>query len=297
MSAMRSGSTVCSAVRNGPSASSANHVCDSLFMRPVWQQSGYFRPMSARVLVLTPMKNAASHLDRYFTNLAALDYDPAHISLGFLVSDSDDGTLDALTARRDELELAYRDVTVVSRDFGLSLPQGVDRWSPAYQIPRRIVLARSRNHLLFAALRDEDWVLWMDVDLWAYPSTVLTDLLATGKSIVHPHCVVAPGSRTFDGNSWFAGGKRTLHDARDRDLIRLEGVGGTMLLVRADIHRDGLVFPAYPYGIRSPFVRDANPITGPLGGELETEGLAVMAKDMGHEVWGMPNLEIVHEAQ
>lgn len=57
------------------------------------------------------------------------------------------------------------------------------------------------------------------------------------------------------------------------------------------------MFPAYPYGIRSPFVRDANPITGPLGGELETEGLAVMAKDMGHEVWGMPNLEIVHEAQ
>ena len=29
-------------------------------------------------------------------------------------------------------------------------------------------------------------------------------------------------------------------------------------------------------------------------GEVETEGLGLMAKDMGHECWGMPNLEVVH---
>ena len=27
------------------------------------------------------------------------------------------------------------------------------------------MLARARNHLLFAALDDEDWVLWLDVDV------------------------------------------------------------------------------------------------------------------------------------
>jgi hypothetical protein len=27
-------------------------------------------------------------------------------------------------------------------------------------------------------------------------------------------------------------------------------------------------------------------------GEIETEGLGVLASDMGYECWGMPNLEI-----
>jgi hypothetical protein len=29
-------------------------------------------------------------------------------------------------------------------------------------------------------------------------------------------------------------------------------------------------------------------------GEIETEGLAIMAKDMGIECWGLPDLEIRH---
>ena len=105
------------------------------------------------------MKNAAAHLDRYFENVASMDVDPGQLSLGFLVSDSSDGTYMALQERCATLEETYRRVTIVERDFGLHLPQGVPRWSPAYQIPRRSVLARSRNHLLFAALDDEDWVL------------------------------------------------------------------------------------------------------------------------------------------
>ena len=67
--------------------------------------------------------------------------------------------------------------------------------------------------------------------------------------------------------------------------MKLDAVGGTMLLVRADIHRDGLIFPPYPYiaaGARVP------------GGYPETEGLELMANDMGHTCWGMPHLEIFH---
>lgn len=257
-------------------------------------QRDKFTGMSPRVVVLTPMKNAANHLDRYFDNLASLDCDPGQLSVGFLVSDSDDETYSLLHERRSELERTYRRVTIVERDFGLRLPEGTPRWSPAYQIPRRSVLARSRNHLLFAALNDEDWVLWMDVDLTSYPSDILSTLLATGKSIVHPHCVVAPGGPSFDGNSWLTGGAKTMHDVRGEGLVRLDGVGGTMLLVHADIHRDGLVFPTFPYGTQSPFIRQHNPMTGQRGGEIETEGLAVLAKDMGHEVWALPDVEVVH---
>jgi hypothetical protein len=68
----------------------------------------------------------------------------------------------------------------------------------------------------------------------------------------------------------------------------LDAVGGAMLMVRADLHRDGLVFPPYPYGRANPCVRDGRT------GEIETEGLGLMAGDMGHPCWGMPDLEIRH---
>ena len=50
-----------------------------------------------------------------------------------------------------------------------------------------------------------------------------------------------------------------------------------MLLVRADLHREGLVFPPFSYK-----------------SHIESEGLAFMARDMGYRCWGMPNLEIFH---
>jgi peptide chain release factor subunit 1 len=63
-----------------------------------------------------------------------------------------------------------------------------------------------------------------------------------------------------------------------------------MLLVRADVHRDGLVFPPFPYGLPNPKIRDDNDWRG----EFETEGLGIMAADAGVQCWGMPRLEIRH---
>jgi GT2 family glycosyltransferase len=247
------------------------------------------------VLVLTPVKQAAPHLTRYFANLRALRYPPERLSLGFLESDSTDGTYEDLTDRLPELEQTYRRVTLVKHDFGFQLPQGTPRWSPALQIPRRTVLARARNRLLSAALGDEEWVIWLDVDVHAYPSDVITRLLASGKDIVTPHCVTSHGGQTFDWNAWRDDGRTRMDSLRGGpDLVRLDAVGGTMLLVRADLHREGLIFPAFLYGRQSPFARDPSPLTLNGVGEVETEAFALMAKDMGYECWGMPNLEIVH---
>lgn len=253
-------------------------------------------PDEPLVLVLTPVKQAAKHLDRYFELLGELDYPRGRLSIGLLEGDSTDGTYDLLSARVPALEEEYRRVTLVKWDAGFHLPAGIPRWQPTIQLPRRIMLAKARNRLVAAALDDEDWVLWVDVDVIGYPPDVLRRLLDTGKDIVQPHCVHEYGGTTFDWNAWRDKGAVRMDSLRGGpDLVRLDAVGGTMLLIRADLHREGLVFPAFLYGRPSRYARDNSPITGYRGpGEVETEGLGIMAKDMGYECWGMPNLEIVH---
>jgi hypothetical protein len=212
-----------------------------------------------------------------------------------LESDSTDDTFAHLQARLPALRQRFARVTLAQRNFGFQIPPGAPRWAPPFQLARRVILAKSRNHLLFAALQDEDWVLWVDVDLADYPPDILTQLLATKKDIVHPHCVMRRGGPTFDWNAWRDGGRERMDSLRGGpSLVRLDAVGGSMLLVRADVHRSGLIFPPYLYGRESRFARNPSPFTRHGVGEVETEGLAMMAKDMGIECWGLPNLEIVH---
>jgi hypothetical protein len=246
------------------------------------------------LLVLTPVKDGAQHLATYFDALAKLDHPQERTSLGFLVSDSVDGSYEALRERMPDLEDRYRRVTLLRKDFGFRIPDGVPRWAPEWQLERRQVMARSRNQLLFAALRDEDWVLWLDVDVVEYPPDVVRRMLATGRSIVQPHCVREYGGPSFDRNAWRDRGRLHLDDLRGGDdVVPLDSVGGAMLLVDAEAHRDGLVFPAMPYAGRSDLARDPHPVFG-VTGEVETEGLGLMAADMGYECWGMPNLEVRH---
>jgi hypothetical protein len=247
-----------------------------------------------RVLVLTPVKDAAAHLDRYFDLLGRLSFPAANLSLGMLEGDSKDGTFTAIEQRIPDLARRYRRVQLWKKDFGVHIPAGMPRWAPGLQIPRRIVLAKSRNHLLMRALADEDWVLWIDVDVSDYPADIVERLLAYGKEILQPHCVKSPGGKTFDLNAWAQDGSLLMSDLRGSELVRLDSVGGTMLLVHADRHRDGLIFPPFFYGRQSSTIRRNHPFFGNAAGEIETEGLGIMAHDMGLQCWGLPDLEIIH---
>jgi hypothetical protein len=245
------------------------------------------------VLILTPVKNAAGFLDTYFAGLDRLTYPASSISLGFLESDSDDGTFERIQQRLSPLGCRYASVEIWKKNFGFQIPHSIPRWTHAFQIPRRKILAKARNQLLFRALKDQDWVLWLDVDVIEYPGDLIERLIATGRDIVHPHCVTHYGGPTFDLNAWRDHGRVHMDDLRGGpDLVRLDTVGGTVLLVRADVHRDGLIFPCFPYGAANPAVRRPGPLQ--IIGELETEGFGIMAMDMGYQCWGMPNLEILH---
>lgn len=247
----------------------------------------------ANVLILTPIKDAARYLEPYVARIERLEWPREVLSIGLLESDSRDESWPLLQRLRPRLEARCRRVTPVKRDFGFQMPTGVARWAPAYQLTRRSILARARNQLLFRALNDEDWVLWLDVDVIQYPPDLIGRLLAVGLDIVHPHCVKAPSGPTFDLNAWADHGRKTLSDFRGADRpVRLDAVGGTVLLVRADIHRDGLIFPPFRYGVENPAIRPTHDVWGK--GEVETEGLGILAQDMGHQCWGLPELEVIH---
>ena len=337
------------------------------------------------MLILTPVKNAVRHLARYVRNVRSLAHPRSATSLALMDSDSDDeptmsqratvaalasngslpgfdplsrhwrhtGTLYALLALLPELRAEFRSVSVLQHNFDLRAAPAGDRHAMSFQLARRATLARSRNHLLHSALRDEHWVLWLDVDVAAFPSGVLGTLLAARRDIVVPNVVMSPGGRSYDLNSWRVRAKslgdnatlaavRAHHDAvhvaevaagrthalhlegyrsdeshvylhglrerapssalggemgkRSRQagqggagtaggveaggaprVVRLDAVGGAMLLVNAELHRHGLNFPAYVYRHR-----------------IETEGLSMMALDMGVLSWGLPDVEVIH---
>lgn len=251
---------------------------------------------SQKILILTPVKNGRRWLARYTHNLLKLKHPHAQISLGFLESDSTDGSYEVLQEQRIRLAGEFRQVHLAQEHFGFH--PSAPRWEPTIQLQRRSVLARSRNHLLMKTLRDEDWVLWIDVDVQEYPADIIAQLLSWEKEILAPNCVNEYGGISFDLNTFQlvpdaaalhpsvhlvgdlaprGDGRRYLHELSDSDLVPVDAVGGAMLLVKSSLHRDGLVFPPFPY-------KDY----------IETEGLAMMAADMGVQCWGLPNLQIIH---
>lgn len=246
------------------------------------------------VLVLTPVKDAEPHLAAYVAGLERLTYPKRSLSLGILESDSVDATFDRLKRLRERFEGRFSRVSLWRRDFGFRMPSGVPRWASAYQLQRRAILARSRNHLLMRTLEDESWVLWLDVDVIDYPPDLIETLLDAERDILHAHCVLRYGGPTFDQNAWREKGRVSLSDLRGAGgPVRLDSVGGTVLLVRADLHRDGLIFPPFPYGCENPRIRESHEVWG--RGEIETEGFGMMAYDMGVQCWGLPDYEVLHQ--
>lgn len=180
------------------------------------------------------------------------------------------------------------------------------------QKARRAAMSRARNSLLFTTLGPSTaWVLWMDSDIVETPTTLIQDLASHDKPIIVPNCMQRyindegqADIRSYDFNTWQDSaaaqelGKhmgpdeiivegyaelatyRTLmskiadmNPHRDqRRILQVDGVGGTALMVKAEVHRDGAMFPPFPFYHL-----------------IETEGFAKMARRLGWSCWGLPN--------
>lgn len=172
-------------------------------------------------------------------------------------------------------------------------------------------MSRARNSLLFTTIGPyTSWVLWLDADIVETPPSLVQDLASHNKPVLVPNCfqrfVNEKGEqdrRPYDYNSWqdsqaaadmaakmgpdeiiVEGYKmetwRTLmaivvgkeENANPNDIIPLDGVGGTALMVKAEVHRDGAMFPPFAFYHL-----------------METEGFAKMARRLGWQCFGLPN--------
>ncbi|KAL8920371.1 MAG: hypothetical protein Q9172_004538 [Xanthocarpia lactea] len=279
-----------------------------------------------RVLILTPLRDAASHLETYFKLVQELNYPHESIDLAFLVGDSKDDTLDLL---QDHIKIIqspsnparYRSAMVIEKDFGDILPQTVEyRHSFEAQGPRRKGIGRSRNYLLYAALKPEHkWVYWRDVDIVENPTTVIEDLMKHDRDVIVPniwfHRIGKEGDDIegrYDYNSWQESWRgRRLRSRLDKNTVLAEGykeyrTHRTYLNWMAhdnrrkrlkNLHKevplDGIggvnilvKADVHRSGINFPCYAFEN--------QADTEGFAAMAKRAGYGVWGLPNYVVWH---
>lgn len=147
-----------------------------------------------RVLLCTPLRDAAPHLPMFFAHLRNFTYPHHLIDLAFLVSDSKDNTEELLSqmleAQQNDPDPTqpYGEISVIHKDFGQAVGQDVEsRHGFAAQASRRKLMARARNWLLSAALRPyHSWVYWRDADVETCPFTVIEDLMRHDKDIIVP---------------------------------------------------------------------------------------------------------------
>lgn len=149
---------------------------------------------SERVLILTPLRDAAPYIQKYFDLLYKLTYPHELIDLAFLVGDCKDDTLAVLSSELNRIQsqteekIAFRSATIVQKDFGADVEMSVEeRHSFAAQGPRRKSIGRARNYLLYSALKaDHSWVYWRDVDIVDSPDKIIEDFTAHDKDVLVP---------------------------------------------------------------------------------------------------------------
>lgn len=158
-----------------------------------------------RVLLCTPLRDAAPHLHMFFSHLRNFTYPHHLIDLAFLVSDSKDNTEQLLTELLEGLQAdpdpdqPYGEISIIHKDFGQSVSQDVEsRHGFAAQASRRKLMAQARNWLLSAALRPyHSWVYWRDADVETCPFTIIEDLMRHDKDVIVPSKSLTRSSRFF----------------------------------------------------------------------------------------------------
>ncbi|KAF0694536.1 Aste57867_14618 [Aphanomyces stellatus] len=241
----------------------------------------------------------------------SFDYPTHKLSLGLLTSSLEEYILLKRMFQRILLT-QFAEVTITFRDdFNIKIASHAARKADNIQKERRRMLARYRNYALAQSL--ESWhshVVWIDSDIVSIPPALVTKMVHAKLDILEPLCHLVGSTQDYDLNAWLGqravptddelaamhdgtlfvphDGPGMLHmnDMRGHEYHPLDSVGGTMLYVKADVHRQGVVFPPH-YIIGSEWKHE-----GYDG--IETEGVCYVAGMLGYKCYAMPQDIIYH---
>ena len=232
-------------------------------------------------------------------------------SLGILVSNEEESQsiLSKLTLQFQTLP--FESITIVHQPHE-SVSDRSNRKLDHLQKERRRKLAMLRNELSFYAIGNAEHAIWIDTDIVSIPDGLSLRMMQSEKDIVVPSCYLVGSGHDYDLNSWVGprshpseaeiqtikkgglyvprpNGAKFIYELKDqnKEFVELDSVGGTMLYLRADLFRQGVIFPPF-YLIGSDWDR----VEGWDG--IETEGVCYIAKTMGYKCWAMPFEVIRH---
>jgi hypothetical protein len=109
-----------------------------------------------------------------------------------------------------------------------------------------------------------------------YNSWIESDKGRRLRATLPPDTVLAEGYKEYDTGRTYLVSMGDWRKNKDEE-VELDGIGGVNILVKADVHRSGINFPAYAFE-----------------NQAETEGFARMAKRAGYQVVGLPNYVVWH---
>ncbi|KAI6250107.1 Mannan polymerase complexes subunit MNN9 [Erysiphe necator] len=221
------------------------------------------------------------------------------------------------TQNSESVKDKFKSIIIERENFDTTLiPQSKsEHQSIESRKAQRAALSRARNTILFTTLNPAiSWVLWLDADITETPPSLIQDLASHNKPIVAPNCFQRyhePDTnrlveRPHNLNNWQETEmSRRLGEKIGPDVllesyteitthrtfmaymatengdpkfqVLLDGVGANVLLVKAEVHRDGAIFP--------PFV---------FYHLIEAEGFAKMAMRLGWHAIGLPNYKVYH---
>ncbi|XP_060556100.1 uncharacterized protein LOC132716781 [Ruditapes philippinarum] len=261
------------------------------------------------IAIVSPVRNSEWSLETFKDQLAKLNYPHHLMSVYFGESGSSDKTFEKAINISKYLKKVqnFRDARVIRLQLsgGIQGPKA-ERHKKVFQKYRRAHIAAVRNRLVQYVLQHGKFeqVLSIDSDLKHFPPDLVQQMLFAKSDVVVTPCL----KETFNGmksiydcNSWRetkASLEKQKHLSPDvlvlecyakpdriylsylkseGRVVKVDGVGGCALMVKADCFQSGLLFPEVVYKHH-----------------IETEGLAKMALDMGYSVVGLPFVEVFH---
>jgi glycosyltransferase involved in cell wall biosynthesis len=182
-----------------------------------------------KVLVATPLRNEEQNLPRFFSLLESLDYPTELLSLAFLEGDSTDNTYEKLL----EWKNSHPSLKIWLKKLDLGMEKT--------KFER---LAISRNTIVEEALKDEDYVFWLEGDVETLPTETLKSLIDDNRDIVTALLVFDEPplrSRYFLGKT-----DRPYIKDIPEGLVQVGWVGGVFLVkrrvceaqVKCDVRKD-----------------------------------------------------------